>query len=223
MSGTTAVPITTGADASLTPYVQPSFNYALRIWWAFYWPLSLVLFLTFAGFYFVSAELMHRRLMVHGQLDMRSTFVAVGIGWVASYFSMHHVVAKKFSHFRTGLVSYADLQKPAEVARTVALVFPVWIAYFWRNLIYSYVVNWIVMIPVNVILAVFSRVPMVHGILVFATQIALNGAVGLYIFYNNVIDERINDVEVTLLPLGVAPAVPVAPTQANAAAPAPIV
>ncbi len=51
----------------------------------------------------------------------------------------------------------------------------------------------------------------------FATQIALSGAVGLFVLYNNIIDDRFGDVRVCLLRRDAALA-PAAPAQANAAA-----
>jgi len=36
------------ASATLEDYIQPTLNHGLRVWWAYYWPTSLISFVLIA-------------------------------------------------------------------------------------------------------------------------------------------------------------------------------
>jgi hypothetical protein len=206
MSGTVAQPVVTTAPES--PYVQPSFNYALRIWWAFFWPLNvmatvLTFGLTAAGYalyqgFHMSAAPLKYGLMVGPFLITYALALPV----------MFYILGKNFRHFRVGLVASGNFEHPQPVPRTMGRVARVWFAYSWRTLIYGLIAAFVTSLPLGAIAGAFSRMPAVAGSLRFLFGIAINGAVGLYVIYNNIIDENFGDARVTLLPRGPEPAPP---------------
>jgi hypothetical protein len=217
MSGTTAVPVATvSADGK---YVHPTFNYALRIWWAFYWPVNLIILITAFGFDGLEAVLLQNGIGTPVVWLFGMFTVLFAVVTVVSYLVMHYVLGKKFRNFRVAMVASADPQNPQVVERTFERVIRVWFAYWWRNILFGLILSFVTSIPVGIVLAVFTRMPRAHAIASTLVQVALNGLVGLYIFYNNIIDEKFGDAHVTLLPRDFSA---VEPAQANAAAPAPL-
>jgi hypothetical protein len=216
MSGTTAaIPAGVTHDSK---YVHPTFNYALRIWWAFYWPVNLAIFIAAAGI--GGAQTLFLNMGIGSPvLWLGVLFLVVfAVGIVVSYFVMDYVLGKKFRHFRVAMVASSDPQNPQIVERSFERVIRVWFAYWWRSILFGLILSFVTSLPVGILLAAFTRLPRVHAVASALVQVALNGMVGLYIFYNNIIDEKFGDCHVTLLPRDAAPSTP---TQANAAAPAP--
>jgi hypothetical protein len=212
ISGTTASPAATTA-APESPYVQPTFNYALRIWWAFYWPLGVATIFAFVFAVIIGAVF---RSILHSATQ-ETMWGIVGV-IMAFYFAfsfvvMYYILDKRFRHFRVALVSSADYAHPQVVPRTGARVGRVWFAYIWRAVPYGVVATFVVSFPLNVITGAFVRMPAFYFFLRLAAEIATSGAVGLYVIYNNIIDDRFGDARVCLLgrDFGTAPA----PTQAN--------
>jgi hypothetical protein len=220
MSGTTAAPTAASAAAPGSPYVQPTFNYALRIWWAFYWPLQVVLIFTAIGLVGL-IFLLARTVGVRGrqqELIVLVFAVLLAVAAVVSYFVMHYILAKRFRHFRVALISSRDPQHPQVVERSFERVIRVWFAYWWRSVVFGLVAAFVASFPLGVLTAPLTRMPLAHALVSNGLQIAISAMVGLFIFYNNIIDEKFGDCHVTLLPRDAAPSTP---TQANAAAPAP--
>jgi hypothetical protein len=223
MSGTTAVPTAAGATAPGSPYIQPTFNYALRIWWAFYWPLQVALIITAIGLIGFTL-LLARTIGMRGRqgLILLIFVILLAVAAVVSYFVMHYILAKRFRHFRVALISNSDPQHPQVVERTFERVIRVWFAYWWRSVLFGLVAAFVASFPLSVLTAPLTRMPLAHPLVSNGLQFAVSAMVGLFIFYNNIIDERFGDAQVTLLPRDSVPAAPLMATQANAAATAPI-
>ncbi|MGA8038195.1 MAG: hypothetical protein WA823_08720 [Candidatus Acidiferrales bacterium] len=202
------------AAAPESPYVQPTFDYALRIWWAFYWPLAVTTI--FAFFFAVVIGVIFRSVLRSAMPEMVWGIVGVIMlfYFAFSFLVMYYLLDKKFRHFRVALVSSADYAHPKVIPRTGARVGRVWFAYIWRAVLYGVLASLVVSFPLNVITGPFVRMPALYFCLRLAAQIAISGAVGLYIIYNNILDERFGDARVCLLRRDVAPS----GTQANAVA-----
>lgn len=216
------MPTASSATASESQYVQPTFNYALRIWWAFYWPLNLSLFVAVLGCVGLTVLVVRTMGFRPGSSWLLLMFaIVLGVGLIVSYFVMHYILAKRFRHFRVALISNLDPQHPQIVERSFERVIRVWFAYWWRNVVFGFVAGFVATFPMNVITAPLTRMPVAHGTVSTALQVAVSAIVGLFIFYNNIIDERFGGAQVTLLPRDATPATPLVSTQANAAAAAP--
>jgi hypothetical protein len=218
MSGTSAVPAAADASGTESPYVQPTFNYAFRIWWAFFWPLNLTLTILIVGWSFVLLK-MYSAVSIDSALTVKALMLggqcifAYGLAFAV----MYYILDKHFRHFHVALVDVADFNRPRIVPRTFRRVLPVWFEYSWRGIAYFIVVRVAVALPLGVLLGLFTRQPILAKILSVLCDTAINAAVGLFIFYNNILDEQFGDARVCLLKLESG----AANTQANAAGPAP--
>ena len=167
-----------------SPYIQPTFNYALRIWWAFVWPISVV-------------------TVILGLFTPLNSFVAQ---CALTFAGMYYILGKNFRHFRIALVSNADLDHPQPLPRTVDRVARGWFAYSWRVWIFVLILFAVASIPLSIIAAAFSAMPRIaNGIAVFSL-VSLEAAVGLYVLYNDILEEDFDDARVCLLPRDNAPA-----------------
>jgi hypothetical protein len=217
MAGTTTDPGANASAAPETPYAQSTFNYALRIWWAFYWPLGLATIVAFFVVAIIGGIIQGLRHAPPQQIILPVFGAAILCYFGLSFLVMYYILDKEFRHFRVALVSSTDYAHPQILPRTTARVGRVWFAYIWRAIVYGIVASFVASFPLSVITGPFVRMPAVFVGLKFATQIALSGAVGLFVLYNNIIDDRFGDVRVCLLRRDAALA-PAAPAQANAAA-----
>jgi hypothetical protein len=213
MAGTTAAPVVDAAGAPESPYVQPTFNYALRIWWAFFWPLnvaaSVTTFVVIAVLY-----ALYGNVMIPAAVVKYSTIAApFVITYAFAYVAMFYVLGRSFRHFRIGLVAAENYNRPQQVARTVPRVGRVWFAYSWRAIVFGLIAAFVTSFPLGALAGAFERIPFVAPTLRFIFQIGISAAVGLFIFYNNIIDETFGDARVCLLRRDAEAAVP----QANAA------
>jgi hypothetical protein len=211
MSGTTASPGVTAAAAPESPYVQPTFNYALRIWWAFYWSLAVATI-----FAFLFAAFTGGAVRVALRLPMQETFwgivgVVMVFYTVFSFLVMYYILDKRFLHFRVALASSADYNHPQVLPRILARVGRVWFKYIWRVVLYGLVATFVVSFPLKVITGPLVRIATLYFCLRLTARVAISGAVGLFVIYNNIIDDGFGDVRGCLLRPDAAPA-----PQANA-------
>jgi len=86
-------------------YIQPTLGHALRIWWAFYWPSTLVSLVLGFGF-----GRMLRLIFQNGWAT--ATFVRLtaqiggyAINYLAALFVLYYILNKNFRYFRLGLIS----------------------------------------------------------------------------------------------------------------------
>ncbi len=90
----------------LTNYIRPSFNHALRIWWAFFWQTTVISAILAAAIEFGMLGVVYEHRNVRGNLIgpiMR--FMPYVISYVVAFFIMEYILHKNFRHFRIGLVS----------------------------------------------------------------------------------------------------------------------
>jgi len=215
ISGTTTAPSANTAADPESPYVQPTFNYALRIWWAFFWPLNVVAGILTFGL-MVLAYAMYRNVMIPASVVKWAQYaVPFSMNYGIAYFAMFYVLGKTFRHFKIGLVSAGSFVHPQPVTRTTNRVARVWFAYSWRAVVFGLIATFITSFPLGALAGAFERIPLVAPALRLIFQIAIAGAVGLFIFYNNILDENFGDARVCLLRRDFENAP--APTQANAA------
>jgi hypothetical protein len=132
-----------------------------------------------------------------------------------AYFAMYYILGKTFRHFKIGLVSAGNFDRPQTVERTTNRVARVWFAYSWRALVYGLIATFVTSFPLGTLAGAFERIPLIAPTLRFIFQLAISGAVGLYVFYNNILDENFGDARVCLLRRDFETSL--APAQANAA------
>lgn len=196
----------TGAPAPPVPsylsnYIQPTFDHGLRIWWAFFWPTTLIsAILGFAVEF--GLRVIYEHTNVPGSLIgpvMR--FTPYVISYVVALFIMEYILRKNFRHFRIGLVSNGGGANAQDLPATFARTVRVWWTYSWRTVLYRIIISFVASIPLGVLLGVFTRIPTAQAIVRALVMIAIDAGAGLFVIYSNILDEDFGDFRVCLLPL----------------------
>ncbi|MBI3662937.1 MAG: hypothetical protein HY234_07820 [Acidobacteria bacterium] len=201
-----------GVPLPTSDYIQPNLGHGLRIWWAFYWPTSLIAaVLTFA----VNVGL--RRLYENSDLPGRVVrpilqFDGYFFTYVVALFIMFYILRKNFRHFRIGLLSHRGGEGAQLLKPTLRRALRVWWTYSWRTLVY-FLIAWIVVLyPLGWFVGIFKPRPAIVAVSSTFVGLIVGGAVGLYAIYSNILDEDIADFRVCLLSRQAASAAPASST-----------
>ena len=213
-----AGPQTLPVPSYLSNYIQPTFAHGLRIWWAFFWPTTLISAILGAAIDFGLRVIYEHTNIPADVIGPLMRFAPYVISYVVALFIMEYILRKNFRHFRIGLVSSgvsANAQAlPATFARTVR----VWWTYSWRTVLYRIIITFVATIPLSVLLGIFTRIPPAQAVVRALVMIAIDAGAGLFVIYSNILDEDFGDFRVCLLPLqkdAAASALPVPTTAAN--------
>jgi len=181
-------------------YIQPTFNYGLRIWWAFFWPTSLASgvldFLAMAWMKYI-----YQNSYISGS-TLRYVRMAAPyfITYAVAFFVMYYVLHKNFRSFHIGLLSNDGGEGAQPLEPTFRRTLPVWFTYSWRTFVYRLIASFVASIPIAVVLGIFTRMPVVQALVNLAVVTAVDGAAGLFVIYNNILEEDFADFRVRLLP-----------------------
>lgn len=182
-------------------YIQPTLNHGLRIWWAYYWPTTIIAgFLTFCAAFWL--RLLYERAEISATaLRYASLVVPYATTAVVGILIFRYLLGKSFRHFRLALLASAANVACPPLRPIWRRTLRVWWTFTWRSTIYAIVLSFLVNISLGVFLGMLretSRVlavtiPLVEGLIISA-------AVGLFVIYSNVLDEQFGDFRVVLLP-----------------------
>ncbi|HEX4542201.1 MAG TPA: hypothetical protein VH114_03455 [Candidatus Acidoferrum sp.] len=198
-------------------YVQPNLGHGLRIWWAYYWPTSLISF-----FIIVVLTVLLRKAWEN---DTLSTQVVLWANRILPYvvisavsmLGIWRIMAKKFRSFSIALLPRAPVSSGVPLSRSFQRTLRVWWEFIWRNVVYSVIFRIAGSIALSLTIGILAALGGPMGSLVtFVSQVLIDGAVGLFVIYSAILDEEFGDFRVTLVPRAVvlspAPAVdPAAP------------
>jgi hypothetical protein len=199
------------APSSLSNYIQPNLGHGLRIWWAFFWPATLIVaFLTFILNFWL--RWLYENTNVPGSLiGPTMKFSPYVLTYIVALFVMYYVLHKNFRQFRIGLLSHRGGEGSGLLKPTLRRTVRVWWTYSWRTLVYGLIAVFVTAIPRGVFVGLFGWNHRLEVLVAALVSIALGGAVGLFVIYSNILDEDFGDFRVCLLPrhsANVAPAVP---------------
>lgn len=203
----------TSVPAALSNYIQPNFGHGLRIWWAFFWPTSLIaMILTIAVNFLVKLawENSHISTDLARPILKYDNYV---LSYLVALFVMDYILDKKFRHFRVALLTNQGGPGAQQLNSTLSRAVRVWWTYSWRTLIYRVIAGFVASIPIGVIIGAFSRAPAVQVVVRLVFLVAIDAAAGLFVIYSNIIDEDFGDFRVCILPRESSPAIPVAPVE----------
>lgn len=193
-------------------YIRPTFNRGLQMWWALFWPTTLISAILAAAVEFALLRVIYEHRNVPGNLiDPIMRFITYVISYAVAFFIMEYILHKNFRRFRIGLVSsgagFASHVMPATFARTAR----VWWTYSWRTVIWRLVIVFVASIPIGALLGVSKRMPAAQTVAWILVIIAIDAAAGLFVMYANILDEDFGDFRVCVLPLQNDPAVSALP------------
>jgi hypothetical protein len=198
-------------------YIQPTLGHGLRIWWAYYWPTSLISFFIIV----VLAALLRKAW----ENDTLSTQVVRWTNRILPYvvisavsmLGIWRILAKKFRSFSIALLPRAPVSSGVPLSRSFQRTLRVWWEFIWRSVVYSVIFRIAGSIALSLTIGIFAELGGPMGPLVtLVSQVLIDGTVGLFVIYSGILDEEFGDFRVTLVPrapvLSAAPAVePAAP------------
>jgi hypothetical protein len=201
----------------LDDYVQPNLGHALRIWWAYYWPTTLI---TVVSGYLLG--LVVRALWENFIVSAKAVIPVTRYGpYVINYgvalFVMRYVLGKTFRHFRLGLVSSQSGAPAQPLKPTFARTLRVWWIFTWRTVLYTVLSTVFVTYPMGMFVGLFKPSPFLASLIFLLLGFVIGGALSLFVIYSNILDEDIGDFRVVLLPRE--NAVPAHPSLASDPAP----
>jgi len=208
-------PAVASAAAPPSNYIQPTLNHGLRIWWAYFWPTTLVVaVLSFCVAYWL-------RVVYQDVLVSATVFIWVARlqGYVLTYlvgiFGIHYVLRRRFQRFRIALISSSVAGTTERLAVTAGRGLRVWWTFTWRTIVYAVIAYVVVLLPLGWFVGIFAPGPIFTAVFFLLVGIVINGAISLFIIYSNILDEDFGDFRVVLLPRE-----PIAQSAAAAAPPA---
>jgi hypothetical protein len=194
-----------------TNYIQPNFGHGLRIWWALFWPTTLIAGILTGALNYSLRRIYQDSALPGSVLGPVLKFDPYVLTYIVALFVMDYVLEKNFRHFRLGLVSNRGGEGAQQLEATVGRTFRVWWRYSWRSLVYRLILVFISTVPMSVILGVFTRMPVAQALVQFLMTLTFEGAAGLFVIYSNILDEDFGDFRVCLLPLRKEATSPTAP------------
>lgn len=122
-------------DSALDDYIQPNLGHALRIWWAYYWPTTVISFLLGVLLRGVVRLLYENFIVSANPLLPVVRYGPYVINYVVAFFVIRYVLGKSFRHFRQGLISNADVPPAQLLKPTFTRTLRVWWIFTWRTVV----------------------------------------------------------------------------------------
>jgi hypothetical protein len=181
-------------------YVQANLGHALRIWWAFYWPTTLISFVLEIAFSYM-LRLSYENLWLSAAI-VRAANQASGflITYVIAIFVWRYILKKGFRHFRIALQPSVIVPDTPTVEVTYRRTLRVWWIYVWRTFAY-YLLAWaFVIYPAGMFAGLFRPSPAFGYAFGVLLGFVVSGALALFVIYSNILEEDIGDFRVNLVP-----------------------
>jgi hypothetical protein len=188
------------AAPAIDDYIQPSLGHGLRIWWAYYWPTTLITLILGYLQGIVVRALWENFIVPARTLVPVTRFGPYVINYVVALFVMHYVLGKTFRHFRLGLVPSGSAGPAETLKPTFVRTLRVWWIFTWRTVLYTALSIVFVTYPMGMFVGLFDPSPAVARLIFLLLGFVTGGALSLFVIYSNILDEDIGDFRVVLLP-----------------------
>ena len=189
-----------GSSDALKDYIQPTLGHALRVWWAFYWPTTLISFVL-GLFLQYGVRWVYENTRV--SVKLLRPVLQLGpyvLSFAVAIFIMRYILGKTFRHFRIALLPRGVDNRGQPLPLTFSRTLRVWWTYVWRTTIYS-ILGWVFVIyPATWFANIFRPGPVFATIFFTLLGALVGGAVALFVIYSNILDEEMSDFRVALLP-----------------------
>ena len=181
-------------------YIQPTLNHGLRVWWAYFWPTSIVAsVLNFCTQYWLRTlwafnSISDRTLRIDLQTFPYLITAAVGL------LVFRYLLGKRFRNFRIALLPAAmdSTQTLRPIWRRTVRV---WWTFTWRTILYGVILSFLASVSLGMFLGMLSETSRALAVLTaLIRELAISGAVGLFVIYSNVLDEPFGEFRVALIP-----------------------
>ncbi len=186
--------------ASGTSYIQPDMNYALRVWWAYYWRTALAsIFFDVIYLDVLTGATPSRHMRpVLKMSDVLIPIVLLAVYLLVTIFVMRYVLGKTFGTFRIALLT-PDFASPQPLPVTFARALRVWWYFTWRVFLFSLLGLMFVIFPLGMFVGLFNPTPAVSEAALDILKFLMTASISLYIIYSDILDEDMGDFHVALL------------------------
>jgi hypothetical protein len=193
-------PAAAHAAPGIDDYIQPNLGHGLRIWWAYYWPTTVITLILGYLLGMAVRALWENFIVSARALVPVTRFGPYIINYVVALFVMHYVLGKTFRHFRLGLVPSGSAGLAETLNPTFARTLRVWWIFTWRTVLYTVLSIVFVTYPMGMFVGLFKPSPLVANLIFLLLGFVTGGALSLFVIYSNILDEDIGDFRVVLLP-----------------------
>lgn len=198
-------------------YLQPNLGHGLRIWWAYYWPTSLISAIIIVVLSVVLRKAWENDVLSTQVVLWANRILPYAVVSAVSMLGIWRILRKKFRFFSIALLPRAPASGSEPLPLSFQRTMRVWWEFIWRNVVYSVILRIAGSIALSLTIGILATLggPM-REIVPFVSQVLIDGAVGLFVIYSGILDEEFADFRVTLVPralvLSAAPSVePAAP------------
>lgn len=215
-------PARAGEPKPADGYIQPTLSHGLRVWWAYFWPTTVIagLLQFCCGFWlrlmYVRADIDAHALRMASLIVPYATTAGVGL------LIFRYLLGKRFRHFRLALLPAGSVSATTPLRPIWRRTIRVWWTFAWRAVVYTVIFSFLISVSLGWLIALLSEInPSTAGLVPLIVNLAIGAAVGLFIIYSNVLDEEFGDFRVALLPREASAATPIAtdaPEQTQATA-----
>jgi hypothetical protein len=184
-------------------YIQPNLGHALRIWWAYYWPTFLISSFII-GVLMVLLRKAWENVMVSGDVvRWANRILPYLVFYAVSVLTIRYILGKKFRSFCIALLPRDASSGVQPLPRSFRRTLRVWWAFCWRAVVYSVIARVAAAVVLGFTIAILAAMGRVMALLVpIVSQVAIEGAIGLFVIYSAILDEEFEDFRVTLVPPG---------------------
>jgi hypothetical protein len=189
---------------SQVDYVQPNLGHGLRIWWAYYWPTSLISFIIIVVLSVLLRKAWENDVLSTQVVRWANRILPYLVVSAVSMLGIWRILGKRFHSFSIALLPRAPASGGEPLPRSFQRILRVWWEFIWRNIVYSVIFRIAGSIALGMTIGIFAALAGRTGAFVsFVSQVLIDGAVGLFVIYSGILDEEFADFRVTLVPRAV--------------------
>jgi hypothetical protein len=201
-------------------YLQPNLGHGLRIWWAYYWPTSLISFIIIVVLSVMLRKAWENDVLSTQVVRWANQILPYAVLSAVSILGVWRILAKKFHSFSIALLPRAPATGSQPLPLSLQRILRVWREFIWRVVVYSVILRIAGSIALSLTIGILATLGGRTGAFVsFVSQGLMDAAVGLFVIYSGILDEEYADFRVTLVPRAVVSAAPaVEPASPNSLA-----
>jgi len=182
-------------------YLQPNLGHGLRIWWAYYWPTSLISSIIIVVLAALLRKAWENDVLSTQVVRWANRILPYVVTSAVSMLGIWRILRKKFHAFSIALLPRAPASDSEPLSLSFQRTLRVWWEFIWRNVVYSVILRIAGSIALSLTIGILATLggPM-RAIVPFVSQVLMDGAVGLFVIYSGILDEEFADFRVTLVP-----------------------
>jgi hypothetical protein len=180
-------------------YIQPDLGHALRVWWAYYWPTTLISTFIYLILNAGAKYLYENTALPASSFKLFTQASSYAVTYAIALLIFKYILGKSFRHFRIALRTL-DPSSTVEIPATFSRTVRVWWTFLWRTILYTLGGLVVVILPLSWFVGMFNPSPLTAVLFFGAVGFLLGAALSLFVIYSNILDEEFGDFRVCLLP-----------------------